>query len=258
MRKKTKFFRIARAGTCVDDREITAQQLEEMADTYNPTDYTAVINLEHYRGVSPDSAFGNYGTVNALKTEKDGNNIYLTAELAPNDNLIALNKKGQKLFTSIEISQNFAKTGKAYLSGLAVTDSPASMGTEMLSFSVKGQGEITFPDFENYDDFNFSAEEKEEDKPSLIDAVKNIFTKQKQESAENIEDVSKAVIFLTEEMQKLSNKIDAAGASADDLKELSKEVAALKEKTSKLSFTPAKDQEDRPAADGGTEFLTTC
>ncbi len=45
-------------------------------------------------------------------------------------------KKGQKLFTSMEVSPKFADTGKAYLVGLAATDDPASLGTEMLTFSA--------------------------------------------------------------------------------------------------------------------------
>jgi hypothetical protein len=49
-----------------------------------------------------------------------------------NAQLVAINKKGQKLFTSCEIAPNFAGTNRAYLVGLAVTDSPASLGTEML------------------------------------------------------------------------------------------------------------------------------
>ncbi len=45
-------------------------------------------------------------------------------------------KKGQKLFTSMEVSPKFAGYGKAYLVGLAATDNPASLGTEMLTFSA--------------------------------------------------------------------------------------------------------------------------
>ncbi|MFP3534503.1 GPO family capsid scaffolding protein, partial [Burkholderia sp. SIMBA_042] len=37
-------------------------------------------------------------------------------------------------FTSVEIQPNFADTGKPYLRGMAVTDDPASLGTEALHF----------------------------------------------------------------------------------------------------------------------------
>lgn len=47
-----------------------------------------------------------------------------------------MNKVKQKIYTSIEVDPNFAKTGEAYLTGLAVTDSPASLGTEVLKFAA--------------------------------------------------------------------------------------------------------------------------
>ncbi|MCP6274896.1 GPO family capsid scaffolding protein, partial [Klebsiella pneumoniae] len=53
--------------------------------------------------------------------------------------LVALVKKGQKLFTSMEVSTKFADLGKAYLIGLAATDDPASLGTEMLQFSASAK-----------------------------------------------------------------------------------------------------------------------
>jgi hypothetical protein len=63
--------------------------------------------------------------------------IALEAQLKPNNKLLWLNDQGEKLFTSIEITPNFANTGKAYLTGLGVTDQPASLGTQELYFSNK-------------------------------------------------------------------------------------------------------------------------
>ncbi|PNB14442.1 GPO family capsid scaffolding protein, partial [Pseudomonas sp. DP16D-E2] len=45
----------------------------------------------------------------------------------------------QKLFTSIEIQPEFADTGKPYLRGLAITDDPASLGTQPLHFSRRAE-----------------------------------------------------------------------------------------------------------------------
>ena len=39
----------------------------------------------------------------------------------------------------MELTDDFAGTGKAYLMGLAVTDEPASLGTSQLHFSRKEQ-----------------------------------------------------------------------------------------------------------------------
>lgn len=141
--KKTvsKWTRIAVEGATTDGRNIERQWIQEMAQQYSPNTYGARMNCEHLRGVWPGSDFGAYGDVVALKAEEvdiDGKKkLALFAQMVPTDTLIELNKKGQKVYTSIEVNPKFADTGKAYLVGLAITDSPASLGTEMLQFSAK-------------------------------------------------------------------------------------------------------------------------
>ncbi|AVO55725.1 GPO family capsid scaffolding protein [Ectopseudomonas mendocina] len=141
--KKTvsKWTRIAVEGATTDGRNIERQWIQEMAQQYSPNTYGARLNCEHLRGVWPGSDFGAYGDVVALKAEEvdiDGKKkLALFAQMVPTDTLIELNKKGQKVYTSIEVNPKFADTGKAYLVGLAITDSPASLGTEMLQFSAK-------------------------------------------------------------------------------------------------------------------------
>ncbi|SUB20748.1 Phage capsid scaffolding protein (GPO) serine peptidase [Pasteurella bettyae] len=77
------------------------------------------------------------GDVTALKAEENAEGkLQLLAQIDPTDELIALNKNRQKIYTSIECDPNFADTGEAYLVGLAVTDSPASLGTDILAFSA--------------------------------------------------------------------------------------------------------------------------
>lgn len=64
--------------------------------------------------------------------------LALFAQVEPTDDLVDMvNVRKQKIFTSIEISPELADSGKAYLFGLAVTDSPASPGTSMLAFSAQ-------------------------------------------------------------------------------------------------------------------------
>lgn len=141
--KKTvsKWTRIAVEGATTDGRNIDRKWIQEMAEQYSPNTYGARLNCEHLRGIWPGSDFGAYGDVVALKSEEveiDGKKkLALFAQMVPTDTLIELNKKGQKVYTSIEVNPNFADTGKAYLIGLAITDSPASLGTEMLQFSAK-------------------------------------------------------------------------------------------------------------------------
>lgn len=139
---KSRFFRVAVEGATTDGRTIDSKWLQEMAETYNPQTYAARVNMEHIRGITAEPPFQSLGDVLSLKTEKidldiggkTEKRLALFAEIEALEPLVAMNQKRQKLYTSVEISPNFANTGKAYLVGLAVTDSPASLGTEMLEF----------------------------------------------------------------------------------------------------------------------------
>ncbi|AXF23507.1 phage capsid protein [Burkholderia pyrrocinia] len=131
-----KFVRVATEGATTDGRDITRQQIEEMASTYDPAKYGARVFLEHYRGTMPDGPFRAYGDVRAVEArEVEDGKLALFAQIDPTDDLKAMVKARQKVYTSVEIAPDFAKTGKAYLFGIGVTDSPASLGTEILTFS---------------------------------------------------------------------------------------------------------------------------
>lgn len=130
--------RVAVSGPTADGREITVEELRDCADTYKPSRYTAVIWSEHERWP------GSHGTVFSarLLDEKDDpelepGQVALEVQLKPNDKLLELNDLGEKLFSSAEITPNFANSGRFYLTGLAVTDSPASLGTQELYFSKR-------------------------------------------------------------------------------------------------------------------------
>ncbi|MCK2181250.1 GPO family capsid scaffolding protein [Hafnia paralvei] len=141
----SKWFRIGVEGDTCDGRKINADDIQQMADTFDTRVYGCRINLEHIKGLYPDGDFKRLGDVVELKAEKiDDDSILngklaLFAKIAPLDDLIAMVKAGQKIYTSMEIYQNFAETGKSYLGGLAVTDDPASLGTEMLEFSARAK-----------------------------------------------------------------------------------------------------------------------
>lgn len=132
--------RVAVSGPTADNREITVQELVDCAETYKLSVYTAVIWSDHERWP------GSHGTVFAVRlvTENDDpelqpGQVALEAQLKPNDKLLHLNDQGEKLFTSVEIRPNFANSGRHYLTGLAVTDEPASLGTQELYFSSRAR-----------------------------------------------------------------------------------------------------------------------
>lgn len=142
---KTRFFRIAVEGaTATDGRTITREMIEQSAAAYNTATYTARINCEHIRGFSPQPPFNAYGSVVALKADdcqimidgKPQTRRALYGQLDPNDQMVTTIKADQKIFTSCEFQPDFAKTGKFGLVGLAITDNPASLGTEALTFSA--------------------------------------------------------------------------------------------------------------------------
>ncbi|MFT3967090.1 MAG: GPO family capsid scaffolding protein [Sphingobium sp.] len=141
---KSKFFRVFVEGfTASDGRKIEASWIDEIVSTFNPATYTPRINCEHIKGFSPEPPFNAYGSITAVKAQTDEIEIdgqtqrrrALYAQIEPNEQLLKINKAGQKIFTSVEITPDFSGTGKVGLVGLAVTDNPASLGTEALSFS---------------------------------------------------------------------------------------------------------------------------
>lgn len=142
-----KFFCVATEGATTDGREISRDDIVQMAETYDFATRAARVNVEHIKGVDPTGQFGSYGDVLALKTGevtvkvggKDQKRLGLFAQIKPLDNLKALNEAKQKLYSSVEIQPNFAGSGKAYLMGVAVTDNPAALGTEVLQFCA-GKG----------------------------------------------------------------------------------------------------------------------
>lgn len=213
---KSKWFRIAVAGDTTDGREIQADWILQMAQNYNPNTYGARINIEHIRGVMPDSVFGMYGDVLALKTEKvtiDGEEKdALFAQIEPTETLIELNKKKQKVYTSMEVDENFANKGSAYLIGLAVTDSPASLGTEMLQFAANAKVNPLADKKQRPENLFTAAQEvtlefeevKEQQSYSagLIQKVKNIFSKQEKaekKSAESFSETEQAIVEIAQE-----------------------------------------------------------
>ena len=266
---KSKWFRIAVAGDTTDGREIQADWIIQMAANYDPNIYGARINMEHIRSSYPDGVFGAYGDVLALKTEKVDINgeekDALFAQIEPTESLIALNQKKQKVYTSMEVDDNFAKTGAAYLIGLAVTDSPASLGTEMLQFasgakvnpfSAKKQRPENL--FTAAQEVSFEFEEVKEQKSysaGLIQKVKEKFSKKEKvekKPAESFSEQEEAILEIATETAK-------QGAVVSDLEEkystLNTEYVQLKndfnELKNKLNGEP--NDEPRPKS-GNSKF----
>lgn len=145
--KPRKKFRVAVSGNTVDGREIQPQHLRDAAANYSPDVYGARVNIEHYLSMFPGSDFGAMGDVVALSTEDitDGplaGRTALYAEIEPSERMVQMTNKGQKVYSSIELHPQFALNGKAYVVGLAMTDTPASLGTDRLKFAAQQRASV--------------------------------------------------------------------------------------------------------------------
>lgn len=272
---KSKFFRIAVEGDTTDGRVIERGWLEQIAKNFNREKFGARIWLEHLRSLLPDSPFKAYGDVLAVKAEEvdiDGTKkLGLFAQIDATPELVAMNKARQKIYTSCEIDPNFAKSGQAYLVGLAVTDSPASLGTEMLQFAAGAKANPLTERKQGPDNLFSAAHEvtlEFEDQPSpgdtLLSKVKDLLGLGKKDADQRFNDVGQAVETIAlsqkdliegakrieQEMADLGVKVKL---SAEALEKFKTEYDSLLQK---LGQTDG-DKNHRPAATGGDGAIKT-
>lgn len=266
---KSKWFRIAVAGDTTDGREIQADWILQMAQNYNPDTYGARINVEHFRSMYPDSVFGAYGDVLALKTEKvtiDGEEKdALFAQIEPTQTLIELNKRKQKVYTSMEVDENFANKGSAYLIGLAVTDSPASLGTEMLQFAA-GAKVNPFADKKQRPENLFTAaqevalefeeiKEPQSYSAGLLDKVKKLFSKQEETEKKSVESFSEQEQAIVEIAQETANQGQAVSKLETDFNDLNTAHEQLKTDFNELKTKLDGEPETPPRPQSGNSNL---
>lgn len=263
MAKKSKWVVVATEGATTDGRTIQRNWIEEMAESYDPKNtYGARINLDHIKFsiYLPELANAHcFGDVLAVKAEeREDGKLQLLAELQPTDALIALNKDGQKVYTSVEIDTNFADTGKAYLVGLAVTDNPASLGTEMLSFSHNGLNarklkadNIFSAAIETELDFEgWNGDEHQ----SVFAKIKALFAKKEKSDDERFSDQSSAIELLAEQQKEILEKLTALHGDFENQQTEIEEMKAGNEEIhatfEELKQKPAQAENSRPLVYG--------
>jgi len=283
MAKVSKFIRIGVAGDTCDGREISAADIEQMAATFDPRVYGCRVNLEHYKGLLPDSQFKRYGDVTAVKAEAIDDDsslkgkLALYAQISPTDDLVAMVGQKQKIYTSMEIQPNFANTGKAYLVGLAVTDDPASLGTEMLTFSAKASinplaSRKTSPEnlFSAATEVEMAFDDVQEPGVTLLSRIKGMFATKQTTDEARFADVHAAVeevaTFAQEQVEQVGGKLSATEqALTERLAQIEQATAADRAELvalgSKLANTDSTTQPRRQLSNGGNgknEVLTDC
>ena len=270
---RSNWFRVAVEGATSDKRTIKRSWLEQAAKNFNPSTYGARIWLEHYRSLLPDSQFKAYGDVLAVKTEEVDINgqkkLALFAQVEPTAELIAMNKAKQKIYTSVEIDDSFADTGEAYIVGLAVTDSPASLGTDVLAFSAQKPEGSPFKD-RHYSATSMFTEAQEtelkfeeiEEKPSigaqLFSKVQALLTGKQVKDDTEFAQIGQAVEAVAEHVKDLPEQLAVEKQFTAGLKtkldQLSKDFTELKDK---LSTTQDHNQKTRPPVTGGADQVVT-
>ncbi|WP_418162715.1 GPO family capsid scaffolding protein [Pantoea vagans] len=271
MATKAKRFRIAVQGATTDGREISRDWISQMAKNYDPTVYGARVNMEHIKGYAADSTFRRFGDVTKVEAEEitDGplaGKLALFGYIDPTPELVELTKARQKVYTSIEVNPKFSDTGEAYLIGLAVTDDPASLGTEYLSFSATAKASPLLSRKQDKENLFTAAEEtliefydEADAGPSLLSRVKELFTRKEKTDDERFNDVSAAVTAVAEQVQKNgethSQQVTALEKTfSDRIAALELEAGKDREALSTLQETLAKTDggfNRRPPATGG-------
>ena len=270
---KSKFFRVAVEGGTTDGRAITREWLEQMAQRYNQSTYGARVNMEHIRGIDPNGLFKMYGDITAAKTEEvtiEGEQrLALFVQIDPTPELVELNKKRQKVFTSVEIHPNLNEKG-AYLMGLAITDSPASLGTDMLQFCAGAGDKSPLASRKQHKECLFTEaletviefESEQEKGPSLAERIAALFSSHKKQSTADFSDVHQAVETVAKEVTTLDADLQKKFTDqAQTITELtSKQDAtakALADLTAKLEGQEAFNQQRPPATGGDSASIQT-
>ncbi len=276
---KSKFFRVFTEGDTTDGRVIQRSWIEQIVKHFNPAKFGARVWLEHIRGILPDSPFKAYGDVTAVKAEEvdiDGKKkLALYAQIDATEDLVAMNKKRQKVYTSVEIDPNFAKSGEAYLIGLAVTDSPASLGTEMLAFAANAKVNPLAERKQGPENLFTAAQEValefEEETPapqsgeSLFTRVMDLLKGKSKDDAGRFADIGQAVEAVADSQRGLLGQFAALQVAlkdaTDKLAALTAAAAADRKAFADLKAVldkaPASDKRP-PAAGGNGAKVTDC
>lgn len=265
-KKISKPFVVATEGATVDGRNISREWLIQMAATYDPKVYTAVANIEHLLSLAPDGMFSAQGRVLSLSTQEaeilGDKKMQLLATVEVDESVAALQAVGKKAFSSMEVAANFIGKGIAYLTGLAFTDTPASLGTESMKFSANKQSVYSF----GGDGITIEFEDvKETTGQPLFAKIMGLLNGKDKKDEDRFADTGKAVEAVAESQRKVLDDFSALQA---DIKRLGDQVKAAETAAAEgraafvaLKVELDKDPKDkpRPSASGGDgSAVTNC
>jgi hypothetical protein len=249
--KKTsrKKFRVAVSGVTADGREINGDMLKAAATSYNPSVYGARVNIEHILSPLPGSEFSAMGDVVGLSTEDitDGplaGRTALYAEIEPTARMMSLLNDGKKIYSSIELEPQSTITGGPYLRGLAMTDTPASLGTERLAFAAQQRMQLMTFNCQQGDVAMFTAameselieltEQRQEEGTQWFNRVMGIIGRGRKADDASFSRIQEAVEGVATSQADIIDRFNALETrhqqDSQKITSLTTELAALKEK----------------------------
>ncbi|HEA0864556.1 TPA: GPO family capsid scaffolding protein [Salmonella enterica] len=260
-----KKFRVAVSGSTIDGREISGELLKAAAKNYDPTVYGARVNVEHIKSIFPNSELCAMGDVTALSTEDitEGplaGRVALNAEIEPTDRMKKLTDEGKKIYSSIELYPD-AMDGKPYIMGLAMTDTPASLGTERLKFAAQQREQVMKFSNQHTEAPMFTeameaeiielAEQRSEEGKQWFSRVMELIGKGRKSDSEQFSQVREAVEGVAQSHADLLDRFNDMSRQYDSdhktIEKLSTELTTLREQLAGQDGDPT----DRFRATGG-------
>ncbi|MBP6518332.1 GPO family capsid scaffolding protein [Shewanella sp.] len=263
-------------GGTLNGFAVTRDQIKQMADNYSTQLYAARINLEHITSIYPDSQWRHFSMVDSVRAIEleDGPlkgklALEITATIDPikDAGLVALNQSGQKIFSSIEFlpdCPNDAAKG-AYLTGVALTDTPAAFGTQVIKLSNRERGlpvdanNTYTASLETMVKLTAAAIQEKNDQLTLSDqfvaGIKKILGIQKEAGSQEVAALREGISLTADTCAKALKEVEALKAEnetqASDINKLTQELEALK---SQLTNTDA-GGEQRQLSTGNGGFV---
>lgn len=136
-------------GMTLNGFPVEREHIQQMAQDYDPNLYCGRVNLDHIKSLFPDSQFRSYSLISGVNTVeltegelagKLGLEVTIDVDDSKDEYIVNLNKSGQKIFSSIEYWPSFPQTKRAYLTGVALTDYPAAIGSRPIELSTTSRG----------------------------------------------------------------------------------------------------------------------
>ncbi|EGU0213868.1 GPO family capsid scaffolding protein, partial [Salmonella enterica] len=233
---------------------------------YDPTVYGARVNVEHITSPFPNSDLCAMGDVTALSAEDitEGplsGRTALYAEIEPTDRMKKLTDEGKKIYSSIELHPQFSLNGNPYIVGLAMTDTPASLGTERLKFAAQQREQVMKFNNQHTEAPMFTeameaeiielAEQRSEEGKQWFSRVMELIGKGRKSDSEQFSQVREAVEGVAQSHADLLDRFNDMSRQHDsDHKTIEKLTAELTTLRNQLASQDG-DTKDRFRATGG-------